>query len=161
MRCMMSLSARRELLASTASRYQAGSKREKSVILNEFVASTEYDRKYAITILLRSVVPVVTDRAPRHRSCKYDAAVKHALVDLWKLSDGQCGKLLAASMPVLLDSLKAFGEELPCPAIEQKLRLISPATIDRLLKKARRDGAQGISTTRSGPFLRQQIAVRT
>jgi len=51
MRHIMSLNARRELLAATAKRYQQASKPEKTAILNEFAAATGYHRKYAITLL--------------------------------------------------------------------------------------------------------------
>ena len=48
MRHSMSLKARRELLRATAGRYQKSSKKEKQIILDEFVAATNYHRKYAI-----------------------------------------------------------------------------------------------------------------
>ena len=51
MRHPMSLQARRELLRVTAVRYQKSSKKEKQLILDEFVASTGYHRKYAIQLL--------------------------------------------------------------------------------------------------------------
>lgn len=49
----MSLNSRRELLAATAERYQQATKKEKESILDEFVATTAYHRKYANRLLLR------------------------------------------------------------------------------------------------------------
>ena len=44
---MMSITSRRELLAVVAPRYQAARGEERTHILEEFVASTGYHRKYA------------------------------------------------------------------------------------------------------------------
>jgi hypothetical protein len=51
MRHLMSLKARRELLAVTAPRYQISPKKQKQLILDEFVAVTGYHRQYAIPLL--------------------------------------------------------------------------------------------------------------
>ena len=47
----MSLSARRELLTSTALRYQGATRKQKQAILDEFTATTGYHRKYATGLL--------------------------------------------------------------------------------------------------------------
>ena len=49
----MSFQGKRELLAQVAPRYREASRKEKSVILNEFIAATGYPRKYAISRLLK------------------------------------------------------------------------------------------------------------
>jgi hypothetical protein len=46
----MSFLAKRELLARVAPRYRCAPPPQKSVILDEFVAVTGYDRKYAIRL---------------------------------------------------------------------------------------------------------------
>ena len=161
MRFMMSLPARRELIASTAVRYRSSGRKQKGIILKEFVAATNYNVKYAIVVLNRFASVQRAERSTRRRPATYGPDVRHALVELWKVSDFQCGKLLAAALPPLMDRLQAFGELDLCPDVERKLRAISPATIDRLLKKARRDGARGISTTSPGSLLKHQIPIRT
>jgi hypothetical protein len=158
---MMSLASRRELVAATVLRYQKSSRKDKGTILDEFVACTGYDRKYAIVLLRRPLQSVRRPPLPRHRACKYGPNVKHALTELWQLSDCQCGKLLVAALPLLIDRLKVFGELTLCPDVEEKLRLISPATIDRMLSKVRRERDRGISTTKSGSLLKHQIPIRT
>ena len=80
MRHMMSLKARRELLAATARRYQQASKKEKSVILDEFTAATGYHRKYATTLLKNHSAQ--NDQLPpskRVRPRKYTEEVQAAL----------------------------------------------------------------------------------
>jgi hypothetical protein len=42
---MMSFQGKRELLAQVAPRYREASRKEKSVIFNEFIAATAYARK--------------------------------------------------------------------------------------------------------------------
>ena len=163
----MSLSARRELIASTAPRYQQSSKAQKGVILGEFVSATGYERKYAIVLLNRTLdLNRTMDKSPapcprRRRRPTYGPDVRHALTSLWKLSGGQCGKLLVGALPHLIERLKVFGEWPDCPPVERALAAISAATIDRLLHSVRRPGPRGRSTTRAGTLLKHQIPVRT
>ncbi len=55
----MSFMSKRELLVQVAPRYREASYKERSVILDEFVASTGYARKYAIRILTAPIVPPI------------------------------------------------------------------------------------------------------
>lgn len=56
---------------------------------------------------------------------------------VWAASGGQCGKYLAASMPLLLDLPQAHGEldDEPryTPQVRAELEAMSAATIDRYL----------------------------
>jgi hypothetical protein len=85
---------------------------------------------------------------------------------VWAASGGQCGKYLAESMQLLLDSLESHGELVDgtdryTPAVREELLAMSAATIDRYLKGAR-DGDQlrGIATTNPSPLLRSSITIR-
>ena len=53
----MSFRAKRELLVQVAPRYRAARHGERSAILDEFIAVTGYDRKYAIRVLLGPIQP--------------------------------------------------------------------------------------------------------
>jgi hypothetical protein len=79
---MMSFQGIRELLAQVAPRYREAGRKEKSVILNEFIAATGYARKYAIRLLTMRVIsspgPV---RRPRAR--RYGYEVQEALTIAW------------------------------------------------------------------------------
>ncbi len=55
----MSFHAKRELLANVAPRYKEQNKKQKSIILNEFISATGYSRKYAIRLLSSPVIPVM------------------------------------------------------------------------------------------------------
>jgi hypothetical protein len=61
----MSFRAKRELLVQVAPRYRAARHGERSAILDEFVAVTGYDRKYAIRALLGPIRPPAPIRRPR------------------------------------------------------------------------------------------------
>ena len=47
----MSIQARQEMLTSIQEKYQSGDWKDKNLLLNGFVAATDYDRKYAIKFL--------------------------------------------------------------------------------------------------------------
>lgn len=56
---MMSQQSKRELVVIIRPRYQKGNRKQKARILDEFVATTGYHRKYAIRVLSRPGKPKV------------------------------------------------------------------------------------------------------
>jgi hypothetical protein len=73
---MMSFQAQRELLAQVAPRYGEARGRQKSRILDEFLAATGYQRKYALRLLRQpppfsraivTIQPVASDRLNSYR----------------------------------------------------------------------------------------------
>ncbi len=156
----MSFLAKRELLARVAPRYQSAPPSQKSVILDEFVAVTGYARKYAIRLLAHPVpVPMPLTR-PRERF--YGHAVQDALVIAWMAANRICAKRLVPFLPELVPALERHGHlTLPDPVRVQLLAL-SPATADRILRPYReRDAPHGMTTTRRGLLIKQQVPVRT
>jgi hypothetical protein len=106
---MMSLASRRELLAVTAPRYRAAQGSERSRILEEFVASTGYHRKYALT-LLNHPLSKGPPRQKRQRGRHYSLAVQHALSTCWHTANGICSKRLVPYLPELVAVLERQGE---------------------------------------------------
>jgi hypothetical protein len=161
MRIMMSVQARRELLAEVGPRYRNVDKKQKHTILNEFVAATGYQRKYAIALLnkppqSKKKKPVL--RAPR----RYDASVAQALQSVWEIANRPCGKRLVPFLPELVAALQRHGEIRWDQTLTEKILRLSPATADRLLKAARAScSVQGKTTTKPGTLLKHQIPVRT
>lgn len=102
----MSLEARRELLGRIAERYRFSPINEKTGILNQFIATTGYSRKHAITLLN---TPEVQKRKPIHRSPRYDDRFRQALITLWEASNRICAKRLVPLLPDLIPSLERFG----------------------------------------------------
>ncbi len=156
----MSFLAKRELLARVAPRYQSAPPKQKSVILDEFVAVTGYDRKYAIRLLSHPVpVPTPLTR-PRERF--YGAAVQDALVIAWAAANRVCAKRLVPFLPELVPVLERHGHLTLTDAVRDQLLALSPATADRILRPYReRDAPHGVTTTRRGLLIKQQVPVRT
>ena len=129
----MSFQARRELLAQVAPRYREAGRNKRSLILDEFVASTGYARKYAIRLLSR---PVVSSgwKIRRTRERRYGEALQEALQTAWAAANYIGSKRLAPFLPELIPALERHGHlSLPGELREQLLR-VSPATIDRMLR---------------------------
>lgn len=64
----MSFWAKRELLVQVAPRYRAARHGQRSIILDEFVGVTGYNRKYAIRLLLGPIQTARPIRRPRAES---------------------------------------------------------------------------------------------
>jgi hypothetical protein len=152
--------AKRELLEEVRPRYLKASKGGKGRILDEFVATTGYHRKYAIH-LLRNGRP----RGRRKRVGRrwtYGPEVVVALVQLWEASGHLCGKRLQPFLPELIGVLERQGEITLAPHIKAQLLKMGAATIDRRLKLARTKLPQrGRSTTKPGSLLKHTIPIRT
>ena len=148
-----------EYAAALTPRYRAGRRGEKGRILDEFCRTTGMHRKAAIR-LLSGVKPLKAGRMPRRR--KYGPEVVEALRLLWEVGDRMCGKLLVGAMPNLLEALERHGE-LRLAAAERKALLeMSAATMDRLLRPARRAvGRQPRRKSAATTGLKAQVPVRT
>ena len=141
-------------------RYCAASKKEKGEILDEFVRTTDYGRKYA-TALLNGKRNLVQHVIRRPRSTQYDLGLIHPLLILVDLFDGICSKRLRAAMDVELPKLYESGSLQIGQQSYEKLMQISPATIDRLLVGRCPEIRKSRGFTRPGTLLKHQIPVRT
>jgi hypothetical protein len=161
---MMSISARRELLAQVAPRYRRASHAEKRRILDEFIHNTGYHRKYALA-LLHGPLPernAPPKRRTRRHTPKYPATIRAPLVTLWQAANGICGKRLVPFLPELITALERHQELRLESYLRTLLLEISPATVDRLLRHERQvRQPRGLGTTKPGTLLKQQIPVRT
>ena len=155
----MSQNSKREYLLAIWDRYQRAGRRFKSKILDEFCQVCGYCRKYAIGLLSRKPGARRGKSGPKR---KYDAAVLKPLKALWLLSEQMCSKRLKAALPIWLPFYEKAHGSLNSE-VRRKLLRISPAAIDRLLKKTRvRYPAKGLSGTRHGPaVLKHRIPIRT
>lgn len=82
-------------------RYGGASNKEISEILDDFVRTTRYGRKYAIA-LLNGKRSHVTQIVRRPRRAKHDVGLIPPLLTLSDLFDGICSKRLYAVMRCLL-----------------------------------------------------------
>src|SRR5215471_643590 len=158
-------------------RYQKASKKEKKALLDEFTKLTSYHRKSAVRLLCARPVQQVLlyldggavkikpqKKRPSNRKGKrvYTDEVINCLRLVWTFFWYKCGKILAPLMRQQMRYIAqwpAFGitEE-----IAEKLTSISPASIDRYLKKDKeRMRLKGKSLTKPVDSLKSRIPIRT
>ena len=169
----LTMKARQEVSKATAGQYRGASKKEKSKILDQFIATTGYSRWYARLMLRHEGRRIQTDkqtivvverksRRRRRRARRYDEKVQTALVRLWRIMDYICGKRLQPLLPELLPVLERYNEFSCARETRAKLLRISAASIDRLLKPERRKyELRGRAGTKPGTLLKKQIPIRT
>jgi hypothetical protein len=151
-----------EYLKSLKKRYAKATKKERGKILDEYVKTTRCHRKHAIAVLSgkrqRAKRPI-----RRPRSSLYTAEDARALEILRDLFDGINSKLLRAAMDECLQPLYESGYLQISPACYERLRHISPASMDRLrFRYGRRPvGRHSRSRTKPGTLLKDQIPIRT
>jgi hypothetical protein len=157
---MMSFQAKRELLAQVAARYREASGKQKSLILDEFVAATGYQRKYAIRLLRQP--PPLSRTIKRPRARRYGQPVQDALKVTWAAANFICAKRLVPFLPELVPVLERCGHLQLADEVREWLLAMSVSTAERLLAAIRRqEQPHGRSTTKSGVLLKRQIPVRT
>ena len=136
MRGGISKMAKQELLATIRDRYRESSKKDKSRILDEFIAVTGHHRKHGIRLLRQS-----GDAGEKQSMVKgrriYDEAVREAVILVWEATDRICGKRLKAALPHLVESMERHGHLDLDPEVRERLLAASAATLDRLLKPVR------------------------
>jgi hypothetical protein len=156
----MSLSAKRESLARIHGRYQRAGRPHKQRILDEFCATCGYHRKSALRLLHRPLGAGTARKRPGPKPSYDPAELLPVLKLIWLTSDQLCSKLLKAALPEWLEHYEGRNAPL-AEAVKEKLRAISPAQIDRLLRPARvGQSKKGLSATRPGTLLRHQVPTR-
>jgi hypothetical protein len=158
-------------------RYLKASKKEKRDLLNEFTRLTGYHRKSAVRLLgMRLVKQVMVygdgnavkikpgKKRPSNRKGKrvYTDEVIRALRLVWTFFWFKCGKILAP----LMRQQMAYIAQWPAFGITgdtaEKLKKISPASIDRYLKKDKQAlRLKGKSLTKPINSLKNRIPIRT
>lgn len=159
---VMSPRSKMEYLEAIYLRYKKATRKEKTLILNEFCLNCGYHRKHAIRLLKN--FKRFTKPKPKKRgkpSTYHQPSVLEPLKKIWLTSNLPCSKRLKVILPLWLPTYsKEFGP-LPLGIVKTLLR-ISPATIDRLLKPTRvKYRGRGRATTKPGTLLRKQIPIKT
>ena len=150
--------ARRVLLQQVAPAYHQASRSQKQHILVEFVTTTGYARKYAQWLLNHAEEVFASPGVLRRR---YGPEVEEALVLVWKTLNRICAKRLIPFLPDMLENLEEHGHVQLSKEHRSLLLSMSAATADRLLLAHRYTHPHGLSSTKAGPLLKQQIPVRT
>ena len=158
----MSPQSKKEYLAAIVKRYKMATKAQKSRILDEFCATTQYHRKHAIRLLRgfkRFTKPHPKPRGPKP---VYDSPeLLNALKKIWLAANLPCSPRLKAALPLWLPGYGATFGDLS-PQVRKDLQVISSTTIGRLLKPVRSQyKKRGRATTKPGTLLRKQIPLKT
>jgi hypothetical protein len=147
-------------LKQLQARYRKASKKEKTVILDEYVKTTGYHRKHA-TAVLNGRRERVQGPIRRPRRVLYGVEEANALATLADLFDNICSKRLRAAMDVELPRLYQAGVLRISSTCYEKLLKVSPATMDRLRSKYRSGRQRRRGFTKPGTLLKQRIPIRT
>src|SRR6266581_2255425 len=154
------LQTRRALLRHMIPQYRkASTVKKKSKLLDAFTATTGYNRKYAMWLLNHAQEGQHPPELqhPRH----YGPDVQHALFLVWHAANCICAKRLIPYLPTLVEALERHEHLHLTEECRSQLLSMSAATADRLLRSQRKGGQRGLSTTRAGTLLKQQIPIRT
>ena len=171
----LDMKTKKKLSEETAKRYCTAAKKQKTKILDQFIATTGYNRKYAIHVLKNSAyvkvthfnnvarqsVQVITKtRKKRNYEKYYGQDVQEHVIRLWIFSMYLCAKRL---VPFIRDNIDYFAQKFSYDEqLKAKLARISSATVGRILKpEIPKHSIRGISTTRPAKNLNKLIPIRT
>jgi len=175
------MKTRKKVCREIYKRYQRAGKKDKAKILSEYSRTLDYNRDYLAHLLANwgktrhSVLDgklvkyaakepakgrqkaTASKKTGRHG--KYNEAFFEVLKGVWELFDYQCGKLLA---PLIRGMIHFLAVEYNLDEERRALlETVSPATIDRKLRKEKeRCRVKGISATKRGTLLKSQIPIR-
>jgi hypothetical protein len=155
----LSYQARRALLQQTVPQYREASPSQKRTLLDAFVAATGYHRTYARWLLNHA--DEVQQTLQRPRPPQYGPEVQHALFLVWHAANHICAKRLIPFLPTLVEALERHEHLQITEECRKQLLSMSATTADRLLSSQRKQSQHGLSTTRAGTLLKQQIPIRT
>jgi len=96
----MVLHSKQDYLEAIRIRYQHSGKKIKSLILDEFCATCDYNRKYAIRLLSPYRKKAARRRRTGPKAIYCDAKLIEALKRIWFASDQMCSKKLKAAIPL-------------------------------------------------------------
>jgi hypothetical protein len=177
----LDMKTRKKICGEIYKRYQKAGKKDKSKMLDEYAVTLGSNRDYlahqlanwgktryalcggkSIKFIARPPTKV-RHKAPTGiktgRPEKYHKDFVKVLVVIWDFFDFPCGKLLSPLLRGIIDFL--VGEFSLSGEICALLKSISPATIDRKLKKAKkRNRLKSVHTTKAGSLLKSQIPIR-
>lgn len=154
----ISMATRSELLEAVRERYGGKSRKEKSRILDEFVAVTGFHRKHALRLLNQKA----GKRQPRPVGQRiYGEAVRAALIVIWEAADRICGKRLKAALPIFVEAMERYGHLNLDAEVKRLLLSASASTIDRLLASVRTEAGRRKRPPGTPSAIRKQVPIRT
>jgi hypothetical protein len=147
----------REYVDTLRPRYTAASRPTKQQILDEFCATTRYNRKSAIRAL-HAPAPMPGKRPGRPPI--YDAQTAAVLTKIWEAAGFPWSVRLKALLPLWLPwAVRRFGI---VPHRARQLRTMSPSTMDRLLRARKQQIRHRLyGRTKPGTLLKHHIPIKS
>jgi hypothetical protein len=134
----MSLDERRKYLKLVSPRYKKAGKGERGRLLGEMEQVTKLHRKSLTRLMsLRSLERA--PKKPRLKRMKYGAGVADAVRVVWESLDYVCAERLTPALLETAQQLSRWEELALTLEVEEKLRTISRATVQRLLNRFQQD----------------------
>jgi len=138
----MNMNARDQYLSVLRKDYlKTESKKEKTLLLNEYCKNTHLNRKYVIRKINHSWLWDEEGRVKttiKKRKRQYQEETIQALVKLWEIFDYPCGQRLKPLLLEETERLRKLGEINISDKVAKQLKEISSATIDRRLKEKKK-----------------------
>lgn len=150
--------SREEQLEKLRGRYEHRKGQAKTAILNELCEQYGYHRKHAIRLMNTPENPTAQRVIRSGPEPRYES-LGPVLKTIWLAAEQPCGKRLVEALPLWVPFYQKRYE--PLTAKQRKLlATISSASVDRLLAGCKTDDPRGLSGTRPGSLLRQQIPIQ-
>ena len=172
----LTMKERASVTKETAKHYKDVGKKEKQIILDEYVKLTGFARKYAIcklnscikrqehifnNVVIKSARIENPKRKKREYIPKYGKDVLNSLTKIWRTFDFMCGQRLIPFIRENLDTLYVESLFEITSTVYEKLKTLSSATANRLLKSERqKNKIHGTSTTKAAGNLNKLIPIR-
>lgn len=131
----MTIDERRKYLKRMHTRYQEGSRKERSRLLSEMEQVTGMHRKSLTRLLASGKLDRHKRSQPRRRS--YGGEVEQVVLLVWESLDYICAERLTPALLRTAQHLERFGVLRLSDPLKQQLGRISIATVQRLLRKHR------------------------
>jgi hypothetical protein len=148
----MTVDERRKYVKLMSERYRKAKRKERSQLLSEMEQVSKVHRKHLIRLLNGQSL----ERRKRStaRSRTYGVEVEGVVLRVWESLDYICAERLTPSLVRIARHLASFGSLNLTAEVESQLETISPATVQRMLRKNR---ARKARLPRTGPHRANQV----
>jgi hypothetical protein len=148
----MTIDERRKYVKLVSERYGKAKRKERSQLLSEMEQVSKLHRKHLIRLLNGKSLERKSRSTPRGRT--YGLDVERVVLRVWESLDYICAERLTPSLVRIARHLGGFGSLTLTAEVESQLATISPATVERILRKNR---ARKAGLPRSGPYRANQV----
>src|SRR5438876_10883422 len=142
----MTIDERRKYVKLMEPRYRKAKRIERSQLLSEMEQVSKLHRKHLIRLLNGQSLDRKKRSTPRSRT--YGLEVERVVLRVWESLDYICAERLTPSLLRMVKHLASFGALVLTAEVESQKAPISPATVERMVRKNR---ARKARLPRTGP----------